>query len=172
MQQRALRDFAQAMANFFARKHRGPTWHKARQHEGFRIVGARVIRVENLKTKNMVRSARGTAPGRNVRAKAGLNRSIHAAGWGRLVVRVEDKAAGHLERVGPAYPSQTCHACGHCAAENRESQSVFRCRACGHADHADVKAARNIAVRRTATARGGRPPGGPVNREPQLVSSA
>jgi transposase len=40
-----------------------------------------VIRVEDLKIPNMVRSARGTVetPGKNVRAKAGLNRSIHAA---------------------------------------------------------------------------------------------
>jgi transposase len=46
-----------------------------------------VIRVDDLKIKNMVRSARGTVetPGKNVRAKAGLNRSIHAAGWGRPV---------------------------------------------------------------------------------------
>jgi transposase len=42
-----------------------------------------VIRVEDLKIPNMVRSARGTiqVPGTNVRAKAGLNRSIHANGW-------------------------------------------------------------------------------------------
>jgi putative transposase len=46
-----------------------------------------VIRVEDLKVRNMVRSARGTIeqPGRNVAAKTGLNRSIHAAGWGLLV---------------------------------------------------------------------------------------
>src|SRR5690606_2223301 len=46
-----------------------------------------VIAVENLKIPAMTRSARGTVevPGRNVRAKAGLNRSILAAGWGRLV---------------------------------------------------------------------------------------
>jgi hypothetical protein len=44
-----------------------------------------VIRVEDLKIKNMVGSARGTVqvPGKSARAKAGLNRSIHAAGWGR-----------------------------------------------------------------------------------------
>jgi transposase len=50
------------------------------------------IRVEDLKIRNMIRSARGTLqePGRNVRAKAGLNRSIHAAGWGLLVARLED----------------------------------------------------------------------------------
>jgi IS605 OrfB family transposase len=133
-----------------------------------------VIRVEDLKIKNMVRSARGTivAPGKNVRAKAGLNRSIHAAGWGRLVTRLEDKAPGRVERIDPAYTSQICNACGHCAAESRESQAVFRCRACGHADHADVNAARNIAVGRTVTARGGRLLGGPVNREPQPVLSS
>jgi IS605 OrfB family transposase len=107
-----------------------------------------VIRVEDLKIKNMVRSARGTveAPGRNVRAKAGLNRSIHAAGWGRLVTRLEDKAPGRVQKIDPAYTSQTCNPCGHRDPENRESQAVFRCRACGHAAHADVNVARNIAV--------------------------
>ncbi|MEV0406126.1 transposase [Actinoallomurus sp. NPDC050550] len=134
-----------------------------------------VVRVEDLKIKNMVRSARGTsaAPGTNVRAKAGLNRSIHEAGGGLLVTRLEDKARGRVEKVNPAYTSQICHACGHCAAENRESQAVFRCRACGHTDHADVNAAKNIrdiAVGRTVTARGAlQPPGGAMNREPQPV---
>ncbi|MEV5704275.1 transposase [Actinoallomurus sp. NPDC052274] len=131
-----------------------------------------VIRVEDLKIKSMVRSARGTldAPGTNVRAKAGLNRSIHAAGWGLLVTRLEQKAPGRVEKVDPAYTSQSCHACGHCAAESRESQAVFRCRACGHTDHADVNAAKNIAAGRAVTARGAlQPPGGAVNREPQPV---
>jgi IS605 OrfB family transposase len=133
-----------------------------------------LIRVEDLKIKNMVRSARGTitAPGRNVRAKAGLNRSIHAAGWGQLVTRLEHKAPGRIEKINPAYTSQICHACEHRAAENRESQAVFRCRACGHADHADVNAAKNIAAGRAVTARGAlQPLGGATNREPQPVSS-
>jgi IS605 OrfB family transposase len=130
-----------------------------------------VIRVEDLKIKTMVRSARGTVemPGRNVRAKAGLNRSIHAAGWGQLVTRLEDKAPGRVEKIDPAYTSQTCNACGHCAAENRESQAVFRCRACGHADHADVNAAKNIAAGHAVTARGGDGTVRPVHREPQLL---
>jgi hypothetical protein len=42
VQQQALRDFAQAMSNFFAGTHRRPTWRKAGVHEGFRIVGQRV----------------------------------------------------------------------------------------------------------------------------------
>ncbi len=41
VQQQALRDFAQAMANFFAGTHRRPTWRKAGRQEGFRIVGVR-----------------------------------------------------------------------------------------------------------------------------------
>ncbi|WP_206185144.1 RNA-guided endonuclease InsQ/TnpB family protein [Thermoactinospora rubra] len=39
VQQQALRDFAQAMANFFNGTHRRPTWRKQGRHEGFRIVG-------------------------------------------------------------------------------------------------------------------------------------
>jgi putative transposase len=129
-----------------------------------------VIGLEDLKIQNMVRSARGTVdePGTNVRAKAGLNRGIHAAGWGRLVQRLEDKAPGRVYKISPAYTSITCNRCGYCDAESRESQAVFRCRGCGHADHADVNAAKNIAVGRTVTARGALQPwGGAMNREPQ-----
>jgi putative transposase len=45
--------------------------------------GFDVIRVEDLKITNMTRSVRGTVaePGRNVKAKAGLNREILASGW-------------------------------------------------------------------------------------------
>jgi transposase len=145
-----------------------------------------LIRVVDLKTKNMVRSARGMLemPGKNVRAEAGLNRAVHAAGWGLLVTPLEHKAPGRVEKIDPAYTSQTCHARGHCAAENRESRAVFRCRARGHVDHADVNAAKNIAVGRTVTCLSrptdpDRPPvrgalqplGGAANREPQPVSS-
>jgi putative transposase len=48
VQQQALRDFAQAMSNFFAGTHRRPTWRKAGRDEGFRIVGASAGRVEQL----------------------------------------------------------------------------------------------------------------------------
>src|SRR5580658_1968357 len=46
-----------------------------------------LIRVEDLKIKNMTRSAKGTreSPGRGVRQKAGQNRRILASGWGLLV---------------------------------------------------------------------------------------
>ncbi|MEU8361609.1 transposase [Nonomuraea sp. NPDC048882] len=131
-----------------------------------------VIAVEDLKIAGMTRSARGTvdAPGRNVRQKAGLNRGVLAAGWGRLVERLEHKAPGRVRKVSPRYTSQTCNACGHRAAESRQSQSRFRCLACGHQGNADVNAARNIrdtVAGHAVAARGGSPLGGPVNREPQ-----
>ena len=107
-----------------------------------------VIRVEDLKIGNMTRSARGTRenPGRNVRAKAGLNRGILGSGWGLLVRRLEDKAPGRVEKIRPAFTSQRCAACGQVDPKSRESQAVFRCTACGFACHADVNAARNIAA--------------------------
>jgi putative transposase len=135
-----------------------------------------VIRVEDLQITNMTRSAKGTLeePGRNVRAKAGLNRGILGSGWGLLVRRLEDKAPGRVEKVRPAYTSQRCSACGHIAAGSRESQALFRCVACGYACNADVNAARNIAAGHAVTARGGFRVAGPANREPQpaLLPSA
>ena len=47
-------------------------------------------------------------------------------------------------RVDPRHTSQTCAGCGHVSPENRKSQAVFRCVSCGHEDHADLNAARNI----------------------------
>ena len=117
----------------------------------------------------MTRSAMGSIgqPGRNVGAKAALNREILRSGWGLLVRRLEDKAPGRVEKVRSAHTSQRCSACGHTAASSRESQALFRCVACGYTLNADVNAARNIAAGHAVTARGGLPSGGPVNREPQ-----
>ncbi|WP_221761183.1 RNA-guided endonuclease TnpB family protein [Kibdelosporangium aridum] len=133
-----------------------------------------VIRVEDLPIRGMTRSAKGTIekPGRNVQQKAGLNRGILANGWSLLVTRLEHKAFGRVEKVNATFTSQQCSACGHIAPENRKSQAVFQCIACGFACHADVNAARNIAAGRAVTARGAlQPLGGAVNREPQLAAS-
>jgi IS605 OrfB family transposase len=130
-----------------------------------------VIRVENLNIRGMTRSAKGTAvkPGRNVAAKAGLNREISRSGWGLLVRRLEDKAPGRVEKIDPAYTSQRCSACGRVDRNSRESQALFRCTACSYTVNADVNAARNIAAGHAVTARGGHRDAGPVNREPQLA---
>ncbi len=108
-----------------------------------------LIAREALRIGNMTRSARGTIgiPGTNVAAKSGLNRSILDAGWGVFltVLRAKAESAGRVVvEVDPRHTSQTCSQCGHIAAENRVSQSLFRCLACGHSAHADVNAAQNI----------------------------
>jgi len=130
-----------------------------------------IIRVEDLSISRMTRSGRGSIarPGQHVRAKTGLNREILRSGWGLLVRRLEDKAAGRVEKICPAFTSQRCSACGHIAAGSRESQALFRCVACGYACNADVNAARNIAAGHAATARGGDGITRPLNREPQLL---
>ena len=51
VQQQALRDFAQAMANFFAGTHRKPSWRKAGRDEGFRVVALRPGQVQRLSRK-------------------------------------------------------------------------------------------------------------------------
>jgi transposase len=138
-----------------------------------------VIRVEDLRVTQMTKRPRPKPdPGRpgsylpnRRRAKAGLNRGILANGWGLLVQRLEHKAAGRVERINPAYTSQTCSACGHCAPENRENQAMFRCTACGHQANADVNAAVNIAAGRAASARRETPVRASPKREPQHATS-
>jgi transposase len=132
-----------------------------------------LIRVEDLQIPSMTRSAKGTAqaPGRNVRAKSGLNREILRSGWGLLVRRLADKAPGRVEKVNPAFTGQRCSVCGHVDPKSRESQARFVCTACGFAANADLNAARNIAAGRAVTARGGFRVAGPVNREPHLLTS-
>lgn len=133
-----------------------------------------VIRVEDLNIRNMTRSAKGTvdAPGRNVRQKSGLNRGILANGWGMLVERLEQKAPGRVERINPAYTSQTCSRCGARDREARENQARFRCRSCGYTANADVNAAVNIAAGRAVNARGATAVLVSENREPQFATSA
>jgi transposase len=132
-----------------------------------------LIKVEDLRIKSMTRSAKGTweNPGRNVRAKSGLNRGILRSGWGLLVRRLEEKAPGRMVKVNLAFTSQRCSACGHVDAKSRKSQARFVCTACGYASHADMNAAINIAAGHAVTARGGFRSAGPVNREPQLLTS-
>ena len=121
-----------------------------------------VIVVEKLNTPGMVRKPKakpdpehpgGFLPNR-ARSKAGLNRAILGSCWGLVARRAEQKAAASgtaVIYVDPRFTSQQCHVCGHTAPANRDSQAVFRCQQCGHSDHADVNAARNILARGLAT---------------------
>jgi putative transposase len=111
-----------------------------------------VIALEELKVKNMSRSAKGTveALGKRVRQKAGLNRGILDQAWGEFARQLEYKTAavgGAVVYVNPAYSSQECNVCGHVDKANRKTQASFLCMACGHAEHADIHAAKNILQR-------------------------
>ena len=108
--------------------------------------------VEDLQVSNMSRSAKGDAetPGKNVKQKSGLNRSILDQGWGEFRRQLECKAqwAGGDVLAVPAHnTSRQCPACSHTDKENRQTQSLFLCVACGHTENADLVAAKNILER-------------------------
>src|SRR5215472_5600167 len=67
VQQQALRDFAQAMTNYFRGMHRRPAWRKAGRDEGFRIVGRRGRQWEVRRVSRHVGQVR-----------------VPKAGWGRF----------------------------------------------------------------------------------------
>jgi putative transposase len=122
-----------------------------------------LIVVEDLRVASMTRSAHGTVqqPGRNVRAKAGLNRSIVGMAWGRAERMLAYKCplfGGTLVKVDPRNSSIECARCAHVAKENRVSQAAFRCVACGHVANADTNAAQ-VVLKRGLTARSGATPG-------------
>lgn len=110
------------------------------------------IVLEDLKVSNMTRSASGTIeePGKNVAQKRGLNREILNMGFHSFKVLLQyktDRYGSVLAVVDPKYTSQTCSECGNVDKNNRKSQSMFVCTACGHTDNADKNAAKNILMR-------------------------
>ncbi len=71
------------------------------------------------------------------------------SGWSffalRQFVTYKAQLAGvSVVLVDPRNTSRTCSACGHCAKENRKSQSEFVCISCKHRLNADFNAAINI----------------------------
>ena len=120
--------------------------------------GRDLIAVEDLQISNMTGSARGTStdPGRNVRAKSGLNRSILQQGWAEILTMLAYKArkAGiRFISVWPGRSSQTCSNCGSVDPKSRRTQNHFACTACGHEENADINASRVIAQRGLAKLR-------------------
>jgi putative transposase len=110
------------------------------------------VGIEDLQVKAMTASAKGTAlaPGRNVKAKAGLNRSVldNAPGERRRQLGYKAPRFGsQLRLVHPVGTSQTCSACGVRDPESRPGCGrEFACTACGFQAHADRNAAKNIEV--------------------------
>ena len=126
-------------------------------HQNSRILAnkAKTFVREDLKVANMVRSAKGTveSPGKNVKAKSGLNRVMLNSSTGRLFQYCE---YANIKQINAAYTSQTCSNCGCMDKRNRVSQSKFLCISCGYTDHADLNASANIlALGIGAAGRGG-----------------
>lgn len=115
------------------------------------------IKLEDLKIKNMTKSAKGTIqnPGKNVASKSGLNREILLQGWGIFAKQLAYKTTwnhGHLELVNPRFTSQRCSKCGYRDPRNRKGKT-FGCLNCGHKEDADLNAAKNIKNSRAGLAR-------------------
>ena len=105
--------------------------------------------IEDLKTSNMSKSAKGDLenPGRNVKAKSGLNKAILDQGWSEFKRQLEYKSkwsGGKVVPVPARNTSRECRKCHHIAKENRRSQAIFKCVKCGHTENADVNASCNI----------------------------
>ena len=108
-----------------------------------------LVFIEDLQVRNLSRSAAGTveAPGTNVRAKSGLNKSILDQGWFEFRRQLDYKLAwrgGQLIAVPARNTSRTCPACGHVSKDNRLTQARFACVCCGYEANADVVGAINI----------------------------
>ena len=58
-----------------------------------------------------------------------------------------DEYGINVVMIRPSHTSQRCHECGYISKENRQSQDKFKCVNCGHTTHADLNAARNIAMK-------------------------
>lgn len=116
--------------------------------------------VNHCISKAIVRLAKDTGRGialedlRGIRKRTTVRRQDRArhSSWAfsqlRLFVEYKAKRDGvPLRLVDPRDTSRACAECGHVAKENRRSQADFECVACGHRDHADRNAARNIRAR-------------------------
>jgi putative transposase len=132
-------------------------WRKLRnQRRDFHHKTARTLvdtcatlALEDLHVTGMTASAAGTVehPGRNVAAKAGLNRSILDAGWSqftRILVAKAESAGRRVILVNPAFTSVDCDTCQARCVRPRQHSVI--CPVHGELD-ADLNGARNIAAR-------------------------
>ncbi|UXU87977.1 RNA-guided endonuclease InsQ/TnpB family protein [Burkholderia sp. S-53] len=108
-----------------------------------------MVCIEDLQVRNMSKSTAGSVvrPGKNIRAKSSLNKSILDQGWFEFRRQLDYKLAwngGHLIAVPPQNTSRTCPRCRHVSAGNRRSQARFECMDCGFEENADLVGAINV----------------------------
>lgn len=97
----------------------------------------KTLAIENL--KNVKKYKRGTFP-------RGFNRRL--SHWlygyfGTRVAQINEELGIRLERKNPAYSSQFCRSCFKWDRRNRKGD-VFKCMTCGHTEHADGNASKNM----------------------------
>lgn len=120
----------------------------------------RAISLENLKG---IRS--------RIRARKPQRSTLHSWAFADLIEKIKYKAklAGiPVIEVDPAYTSQTCSECGHCAKSNRKSQANFLCVECGFSANSDTNAARNISTLGRAVVN--QPDGSTTDTRPSYMS--
>ena len=97
----------------------------------------RIIVLEKLETKKMSEDSR-------------FSKGWADTGFSTFVSLLQQKAemwGVKVLEVDPAYTSQMCSECGYIDRANRKTQSSFVCLTCGHAENADINAAKNILQR-------------------------
>jgi putative transposase len=108
-----------------------------------------MVCIEDLQVRNLSKSAAGSreTPGKQVRAKAGLNKSILDQGWFEFRRQLDYKlrwSGGELILVPPQNTSRRCPECDSVSAQNRQTQARFACIVCGFEENADLVGAINI----------------------------
>jgi putative transposase len=170
--QRALKAFPRRKRNNRSARHRRAVEKAAKLHRKVRrrrtdhahktalalVRSYDVIAHEHLRIANMVRAPKAKPDPKNAgafwpngdAAKAGLNKSIHDAGWGvfpGILAHKAESAGRVVIWVDPRNTSRTCPACGQVSGENRTTQEKFECTQCGHTANADQVGALNVAIR-------------------------
>ena len=112
-----------------------------------------MVFVEDLQVKKMTKSLAGSTatPVAKIK-KRHLNKSILQQGWNEFARQMAYKmewAGGVFLKVPAYYTSLTCpkEDCGHISKDNRKTQALFKCVACGYEDNADLVAAIEIKAR-------------------------
>jgi len=115
--------------------------------------------VNHVVSKTLVREASESGRGlavedlTHIRKRAKVRKSQRArhSSWAFAELRdfltYKANIAGvALVAIDPRYTSQACNECAHVERANRSGET-FRCKACGHEDHADTNGAKNIRKR-------------------------
>ena len=106
---------------------------------------------EDLSVKKMTQSAKSRRKSGKKTAdnktQAAFNRAfleVPKYAFGAMLDYKAPQYGTEIMVVDPAYTSQKCSACGNVSKNSRVSQDTYVCTSCGHTEHADTNAAKNI----------------------------